>query len=136
MSRVSWELKKGLRSFVSLFEMLNQSIQPHVDKGEVSRSTVTTAQNYFGYYIWINDTKFFVGMYFSEPTRIYVNNEEELSLPEDIETGELIEDGWWQCKIDLDTEDAHFFARSLQSQRNYVQQTVSEAIGFAGNLTG
>ena len=90
----------------------------------------------FGYYIWINDTKFFVGMYFSEPGRIYVSNEEEINLPENIETGELIEDGWWQCKIDLDTEDAHFFARSLQSQRNYLQQTVNEAIEFAGNLAG
>ena len=135
MARVSWELINGVRSFVSLIEMMNQSIALLLENATIQQTRVVNAQDYFGNYVWINETKFFIGVYFSEPGTIYFNNEDSIQLPENVEVG-IVDDDSWVYRVLLDSEDSYFFSRSLQSQRAYIRQKISEAIEFANNLTG
>ncbi len=132
MKRVSWELKKGIRSMGNLAKMLEGALR---DNGFETRPALGgRGEAYFGYYFHMNDKKFFAGMYFDYPGFIYISNEDSISLPAEIEIGEKLDEHRWEFAIDLYTEEAHFFARTLPSQRGFVDEQIRKTTQYISKL--
>ena len=133
VERISWELINGVKSFASLVNMLDHALR---DVGLETRPTSGAMEGgYFGYFFYKNRTKFFTGVYYTDPGRIYINSEDSIPERHDVVLGEMLRKDRWLYRIDLESEEAYFFSRSLQSQLDYIVERMTEAVNYADTLT-
>lgn len=128
MDPVSWELAEGVRSFRSLIDMLGEAVR----QKEVQH-TRSGAWDWQGYYL--ERKRFFIGIYFDEPSVLCINTVVDVAtpIPKELKLGQ-IDDRRWSYRTDLATEQVHFYARPRASQQQFLEQFVSEAIDFGRNL--
>ena len=128
MDPVSWELAEGVRSFRSLVDMLGEALR----QNEV-QLTRSGAWDWQGYYL--EHKRFFIAFYFDEPSVLCINTQVDVVTPisNELKLGQ-IDDRRWTYKIDLSTEQVHFYARSRASQQQFLEQFVSAAIDYGRSL--
>lgn len=129
MDNVSWELVSGIRSFRSCLDMVGEALASM--KVSVYRSSA--AWDWYGYYI--EDKKFFIGIYLNNPGFLTINTEVALARKEfeDVPVGRL-ENGGWRNELDLESEEIHFFARSKASQIQCIEKFIKESIDYARTI--
>ncbi len=71
----------------------------------------------------------------SDPSVIEINSEVPLkeNIPDNIEVG-LIEYDSWNNRLDMSSEDIHFFARNKQSQLLCIEEFIRNSIEFGRKL--
>ncbi len=128
MEKVSWEMISGVKSFISLVDMLAEALA--AKKMPIRNSA---AQDWRGFYI--EDKKFFVGMYFSDPGIVVLNTEVQLieKAKQRLKTGKF-QDGRWRNELDLTAEDVHFFARTRASQIQCLEQFIEDSLAYGRTL--
>lgn len=130
METISWQLIDGLKSLKNLTVMIGEALSA-TSTPIHSRSG---AWNWIGYYL--ENKKFFVGIYFDTP-HLVVLNTEEVSLrndcPEEPEIGRYQGTGW-RNEIDLSSENIHFFSRSKASQIACLEEFIKNSIEYGKNL--
>ena len=131
MESVGWELSSGVRSFQNLLTMLSEALAAN----DVNIYSKSGAWDWHGYYI--EDKKFFIGLYLSNPTVVEINTEVPLksNIPDNLEIG-IIEGGCWENRLDLSAENIHFFARSKASQLLCLEQFIKDSLDFGRSLIG
>ena len=116
----------------NITKMLERALR---DNGFEPKSAAGAAgEAYRGYYFYINNRRFFAGMYFDYPGFIYINNEDSIPLPAEIEIGEKLDEHRWELAIDLYTEEAHFLARTLPSQRKFIDKQIRKTTRYISEL--
>lgn len=131
MESVGWELPAGIRSFQNLLTMLSEALSAN----DIIIYSKSGAWDWHGYYI--EDKKFFIGLYLSNPTVVEINTEVPLKsdIPEEIDIG-IIEEGCWKNRLDLCSEEIHFFARSKVSQLLSLETFIRDSLNFGRTLIG
>ena len=128
MDRVSWELVDGLRSFQSLMGLINEVLVTNNFE-----TTKTVGHEYYGYYF--EGKKFYLGMYYNEPHQIVFETQSIFTIDEteNIEFGE-IRYGRWYYKLDMQSEEHYFFARSKSSQMECLDQFLKKSLNYVRTL--
>lgn len=129
MDKVSWEIISGIRSFIALIDILAEALAAK----KVSNIKNSAALEWRGFYI--ENKRFFVGIYFDNPGLVVMNTEVPLSekATKKVTLGKL-ESGGWRNELDLTSEDIHFFARSKASQIQCLEQFVEESLSYGKTL--
>ena len=127
MGKVGWELVEGVKHAQALIDMIYEAL---IAKGITVRSSA--AWNWKGFYI--EEKKFFIGMYYSHPNMFRFNTEIVLSIVPDNVTLGIIEGGRWQNDLDLTSEEVHFFARSKASQIQRLERFIEESLNYGKQL--
>ena len=130
MDKVSWELVNGIKSFQSLLLMINEALTAL----KIPIYAKSGGWNWHGYYI--EDKKFFVGIYLDRPNLVRVNTEEVI-LKQGTNTliseGQ-IDNGRWFNDLDLEDEGIHFFARTKVSQVECLKEFIQRSVDVAKTL--
>ncbi len=129
MENVSWELIPGIRSFQALIAMLNEALAAT----NVSIHQFSAGRYWHGFYI--EQKKFFIGIYYENPNLLVMNSEVDLAqnLPKQIGTG-AITNGRWENALDLTSERTHFFARSKVSQLQCLEEFIKTSLNFGRTI--
>lgn len=128
MDKVEWDLVSGVKSFISLLNMIMEAMVA----AHVKHHAVSPAKDWYGYYRKYDEPKkIFVGIYFTNPSRVYVQTE-GFKLDDDLEVtkGEVV-NGQWTETLDLSSEEVHFFARSKQSQLACLEEFIGDSVRYA-----
>ena len=129
MGQVTWELPGGARSLVALRLMLSEAA---IACG--LKPSVEAWRDFMG--VKIGGSKYRVGIYYTEPEVLYF---ETWSANVHKETAEKLEVGtvypWkdhnghgWYRGINLESEEAHFFARSKANQLQFLEKYLEECL--------
>lgn len=122
VEHVDWECPGGVQAMCRLTDMLGKALEV----AQVPIHSRTAAWDYRGYYL---DSKaFWVGILFSDPSVLrFTIQTEEVNVDREkfgtLGRGE-IKDGKPAFEIDLSSEAVHFFARSKESQLDYLSEFV------------
>ena len=115
------ELVPGLSSALRLRGMVREVLE---ELGY--RQIHGQAAAYTGWYF--ENAKFFAGVDFDDPAHFYVSVKKNLA-------SELVRKSWTDKRtetlrreLDLTSEDAHFFARTAESQQDYLREFVKESM--------
>jgi hypothetical protein len=132
VEKITWQLGEGIRSLVSLMQMLKEAAVNSGAKSTESRG----AMDSIGHSFSIGNVWYWTGLVYSEPETLHfaaygVNK----SLAERIGHGsvkvwnpkEKDSYSWWD-QLDLGSEKIHFFARSKSSQIQCIEQFLKESI--------
>ena len=140
MTHVSWELRSGVSSLRSLLELLEEAAASVVASSRIEKSP---AWEWIGYYL--ESQEFFVGVYYDDPDTV-VFETQKLSIPENAAsnagfgemgtTSKSPTGNKWICKLDLASEDVHFFALSPPSQLNRIKQFLTRCLDKGRELGG
>lgn len=126
---VGYELSEGVHALQNLLTMIGEALAAC----KIPIYTKITAWLYVGYYVDAS-RKHFLGIYYAEPTLLtfewnldpkgpnYEKLREHLSTLGDVDVG-----GCWTRKIDLASEEAHFFALGKANQMRCVEKFVGES---------
>lgn len=136
MERISWELIQGVRSLSNLLEMLCNSIQQQCTKQKSFAGTTKYAFQYFT----VGDTECGAGLYYSRPAAIlFEAYNVDRSRAQAVDLGSLQErkkdEFTWVNEFDLEREDVHYFALSLASQMDALNEFVEKSIQAVRRLT-
>ena len=134
MERGTRELKEGVQSARNLINMAGEALET---QGKPTKSTI--GWNWIGWYI--DSKKAWIGINWDNPS-ILVFETEELSVTKEaanaVELGEAeayseAPTGWrWAHKLDLESEDVHFFALSCACQQARIEQFIKESLEVYG----
>jgi hypothetical protein len=126
MERVRWEYTNGIRALWNLMKMLEEVVHKHTD--EVIRSV---GQQWAGYYL--DGKRGWVGIGWEEAAWLTFQSEEmtfDKAAADSLEYGEARENKYspcgfkWYYEKDLESEEVHFFARSQESQMQWLEAFV------------
>jgi hypothetical protein len=139
MEPVTWELGTGSRSLHNLLVMLSEAAQAcRVPHNPRKVHHFWEGQHYFGYLL--DGKRFWLGVSFIDPNKVAFNTSQcriDPSAAEKLQAGYVWEDKWapggkcWGCDLDLASEDVHFFARSLASQKECLEQFLKRSLDTA-----
>jgi hypothetical protein len=140
MEKISWQLGEGIRSLVALLQMLKEAA---VNSGAES-TAAGAAMDSIGQSFSIGSVWYWTGLVYSEPETLHfaaygVNK----GLAEQIGHGsvkvwkpkEKNSYSWWD-QLDLGSEKIHFFAKSMSSQIQCIEQFLKESIEAVGPSLG
>ncbi len=129
MEKTNWQLVEGVKSLKNLVDMIGEalssaSIQIHSKSG---------AWKWMGYYI--EEKKFFVGIYYDTPNFIFLNTEVALldGIPKEPEIGEY-DGGGWQNGLDMESESEYFFSRTKASQIILLEKFLKKNVDYGKTL--
>jgi hypothetical protein len=134
MERVNWELKRGVEALWSLILMLGE-------QAKKAGPEKTIAWDWIGYYI--KSKKAWVGVRWRDPTLLVFATERlsfERSAAERLDYGEIQEYGGspcglrWAQKMDLESEEVHFFALSKATQIQKVAEFLQRGLEALSTL--
>jgi len=139
MDRVSWELKNGTQAVWNLIKMLGEALS---GKKNV-KFKKTVGWEFVGY--WIEGQKAWVGIYWESPSLLQfeiMEDEEKVNkdTPDTVSKGKVEDlvsatDGLrWVNKLDLESEEEHFFARSFGSQMGRLEEFLKTGLEALGQL--
>jgi hypothetical protein len=138
---VTWELGNGARSLQNLLIMLSEAaVACHVSCNARKIHHCWDNCHYFGF--WIDGKRYWFGVSidaadtveFSTQTRIDPESARKLNA------GYLWESKWvpggigWACDLKLASEEVHFFARSLASQKECLEQFLKSCLEAARQI--
>jgi len=137
MGQVSWELAGGVRALSSLTNMLDEAATACGAKARVSGT-----REWMG--VYLDGKRFRAGIYYGEPESLYFETYSvKVLLPaaENLAVGEVYE--WesekgafgWLRKLNLESEDVHFFARSKASQLQLLEAFLRESLELAKSIS-
>ncbi len=127
IQEVTWELERGVKSVWNLVAMIGEAVAKENPKK-------SAGWEYAGFYI--RDKKAWVGLWWEEPARLYFCTEDldvKENAPDVVGYGEM-DEGGWQIKVDIASEDVHFFARSRSSQLKCIEDFVRRGLGALDKL--
>lgn len=136
MDQVTWELKNGVRAAMNLLDMVYEGLGNHAPKPKAS-----FGQQWAGY--WTDDSKkaeAWVGINWSDPT-VLVFHSHSMTVDEkmvsEVGFGECdAKQGRWYHRMDLESEEEHFFARSKANQQMRVEEFLQRAFAGISKLKG
>jgi hypothetical protein len=136
MERIGWELIPGLRAMVNLKAMMAEAatacevrVQP-------------TVGNEFSC-CHLEGKKYWLGFYYTEPRYLYLSTNQvaiDVEKARKLSFGAVSDYKWgpsgfmWQDKLDLESEDVHFFARSRESQLRCLEQFIKRFLDAARTI--
>ncbi|MEW6291510.1 MAG: hypothetical protein AB1545_16865 [Thermodesulfobacteriota bacterium] len=126
MEKVSYELVEGLRSFQNLWIMVSEALA--AQKIPIYRAS--PGWEWYGFYI--EEKKLFVGIYYDTPNAIQVTSECKIKVSDGakLDLG-VVEFGKWRNFLFLDSEEVHFFSRSIPSQAQCIEKFIRESVDYA-----
>ena len=129
MEQTNWQLVEGVKALKNLIGMLGEALSAT----NIKIYSKSGAWEWMGYYI--EDKKFFVGVYYDEPNLIILNTEVALNdnIPKEPEKGRYVDNGW-QNELDLQSESVYFFSRSKASQAACLEEFVKESVDYGKQL--
>jgi len=136
MERVGWEFVRGIQSLGNLMGLLYEAIQS--DK-EIKKRERTAGAWHNGFYVSLNTTKPFLGVYYLKPQVVVF---EVYKVPKDAAQtagfGRVEADGKeykWVNELDLESEDVHFFALSSENQQKSAEEFVAKSISAVKKIS-
>jgi len=128
METINWQLMDGVRSLKNLVDMIEEALSAL----KIPINQRTGAWGWIGYYI--EDKKYFVGIYFDKPHLVILNTEVALidNLPDEPDIGKFV--GRWQNELDLSSESVFFFARTKASQLACLEEFIKESVDYGKTL--
>ena len=129
MEKVGWELVRGVQSLMNLMSMLGEA----VTAAKVRQKSPTAGIEFFGRYLYIDDTECWTGVYYSKPQIIVFESYKiNKANAESVGLGNATKDSKgtykWTNELDLESEEVHFFALSPDNQQARIQRFISECI--------
>jgi len=132
--RVSWEYVNGIRSFLNLMSMI-QSVLKELNREEciglIGKPSFGTS--YAGFYI--NDQDFWVGVFFSDPEKLYFTVESGFreKYKEDV-FSELIKTPSNTPSYIYDLQKEYFLAFSKEAQKKAIYEFIRNSLSNLQNL--
>lgn len=133
MSKISWELPEGVRSLKCVVDLLGQALR----SSGIKIMSKTGAWDWMGYYIDINGDKYFIGIYYDDPSKVVINTEFIVNIglgQEEAGVGIYVGNGW-RNELDMESEQEYFFARSSHSQLGRLNSFIKESVAFALSIS-
>lgn len=128
MDYVKWEMTEGLKSFKNLMDMIGESLS-----SLQFRFKTAVAWEWYGYYI--DESKYWIGTVFDKPHIILFHTESFGNADNtNVDVG-VIANSRWENRLDLSSEDTHFFACSKESQISLIDDFVKKSINYATKIT-
>lgn len=129
MEKVGWELVHGVRSLVSLMDMLGEA----VTATKVREKKASPGGEYCGRYFFVDDTECWCGIYYVNPQLLtFEAYEVNKAGAEAVGFGRVLDQRKgsfkWISEIDLESEQVHFFALSPDSQQSRIQRFIAEHV--------
>lgn len=131
MEKVGWELRNGVKAAFDLIAMVEEAI-----KAKSAQPTAASfGQVFAGYYVRKKDA--WVGIYWESPTVLDFHTVEmtidENQAREDLGYGERYRDSMnkpphWRYRLDLESEEVHFFALTRESQISIIEQFIKKCL--------
>jgi hypothetical protein len=129
MERVGWELGRGVQALLNLTSLLDEAISS--SKGLAKRERLGgTGTN--GFQFVVNGRKCWSGVYYSSPQVLVF---EAYDLPKEATQSAVAGSGRfekqskdafkWIGKLDLESEEVHFFALSSENQQKRLEEFVA-----------
>lgn len=129
MERVSWQMVEGIKSMVSLVDMLEEALVSA--KGDIAKHQGWN--DGCGHVFSLNGKQGRMAVRFSRPGSVeFAARNVDKILAQKIPHGEL--KTWdgdkfrWRCRLDLESEDVHFFARNRDSQMECLEAFLARCI--------
>ena len=139
---VGWELGRGIRAWLSLQQMIYQALSRRDrENGKAVRVPKTSVEaDWGGYYTNSQWPRVLIGIHWKAPgiLRCDTNRLRVENAPNDF--GEKISDKFspggqkWTAALDLESEDVHFFARSLAGQKAVIEEFVDKCVKATEDL--
>lgn len=123
VEHVEWEYTEGVQALCRLTDMLGKALE----SAQVPIHARSGAWEYRGYYL--DGKKFWAGIMYSRPNvlRFTIETKDvDLEGVKNLGRGEM-QDGKLVFELDLSTEAVHFFARTKESQLEYLTEFVRSA---------
>lgn len=129
MTEANWQLTEGIKSLKRIMDMIDRAIKLN----NLNIHSRSGAWDWMGYYI--ENKKFFIGLYYGNPNSITINTEVPLieNIPSTTEVG-LLRNRRWENQLILDSEDVHFFSRTALSQLECIKLFIENSVKYGNSL--
>lgn len=133
MEQVTWELKAGVKALENLMAMLDEVLE-----GRVPEHKISVGKEWAGYNI--EGKKAWIGIHWADPTILTFHTWEvdiDSRVAEELGYGDTEKRGGrlrWSVKLDLESEEEHFFARSRRSQMRRIEEFVDHSLAALKKL--
>jgi hypothetical protein len=143
IERIGWELTSGVRSLMSLIDMLAKAAEAlGLKKG---RTAFAEYDPWIGFFL--ANKRYWAGVTLLTANQVYFNTytlkvdkakAESFGLASGLfdsnAPNETLGPTRWQRILDLESEDSHFFARTKESQLRYLEQFLRDFVDTATKI--
>jgi hypothetical protein len=139
MEKVTWELSTGIHSLMSLMNMLGEAVKA----AKVREKSGGVGIEYYGRLFTVGQTVCWSGIYYSKPHTVrfdaYDLTEAKAEKAKATGLGEVQKQSKatfkWITELDLDSEEIHFFALSLEHQQSRIEDFIVKSVATVKEIT-
>jgi hypothetical protein len=145
MEKVGWELVGGVQALLSLMSILEEAMNSIQD---IKKRERLSGSEHNGFAFLVKGTKCWSGIYFSRP-QILVFEANNVPITKTVNLGQFLskdapdfghfkkqtKDAKWVNKLDLESEEVHFFALSPENQQKRLEEFVSKSVSEVKKMT-